>query len=111
MSNRRLFQRCVDSIRFIASCLRPNGFFALWENNPWNPGARLVMSRIPFDRDAIMLSAREARKLITAAGLQVIRTDYRFIFPRFLSALRPIEELAVRLPLGAQYQVLCQKPG
>ena len=39
--------------------LRPGGLFAFWENNPWNPGTRLVMSRIPFDRDAITLSALE----------------------------------------------------
>ena len=32
--------------------LRPTGLFALWENNPWNPGTRFVMRRIDFDRDA-----------------------------------------------------------
>jgi SAM-dependent methyltransferase len=99
----------LECARYVADCLRPGGLFALWENNPWNPGTRYVMSRIPFDRDAIMLSARTARKLVKDAGLRVVRTDYRFIFPKFLSALRKIEEVAVRLPFGAQYQVLCRK--
>ena len=45
------------AIAYVYRCLRPGGLFALWENNPWNPGTRLVMSRIPFDRDALPLSA------------------------------------------------------
>ncbi|MCI0378194.1 MAG: class I SAM-dependent methyltransferase, partial [Gemmataceae bacterium] len=48
--------------------LRPGGLFALWENNPWNPGTRLVMKRIPFDRDAIPLSYRETSRLLSEAG-------------------------------------------
>jgi SAM-dependent methyltransferase len=99
---------------FIAACLRPGGLFAFWDNNPWNPGARWVMRRIEFDRDAQMLSAASARRLVESAGLRVMRTDYRFLFPRILSILRGIEPLVSRLPLGAQYQVLSckdQRPG
>ena len=48
-------------VRLVRDSLEPGGLFALWDNNPWNPGARLVMRRIPFDRGAVMLSAREAR--------------------------------------------------
>ena len=51
---------------FIAG--RPAGYFALFENNPWNPGARLVMRRIPFDRDAIMLSPRHAARMLILSG-------------------------------------------
>lgn len=50
----------VDLVR---RSLRPGGVFAFWEINPWNPGTRHVMSRIPFDRDAIMLTPPEARWL------------------------------------------------
>ena len=98
-----------DIVRYIAACLRPGGLFALWENNPWNPGARYVMSRIPFDKDAVMLSPRAARALVEAIGLRVVRTDYCFVFPKFLSPLRRFEQYLMRLPIGAQYQVLCQK--
>jgi SAM-dependent methyltransferase len=94
---------------YIADCLRPGGLFALWDNNPWNPGARLVMKRIPFDRDAVMLSAREARELVRGAGLEVVRTDHCFVFPRALRALRGIERHVAGLPLGAQFQVLARK--
>jgi SAM-dependent methyltransferase len=94
----------------IFSSLRPGGLFAFWENNPWNPGTRYVMSRIPFDRDAITISAPEARQLLLSRGFEVLRTDFLFIFPRVLSWLRWIEFYCSRLPVGAQYQVLCRKP-
>ena len=94
---------------YIARCLRPGGLLALWENNPWNPGTRYVMSRIPFDRDAVPLSARQSRSLVRSARLEPLRTDYCFIFPRFLRVLRFLERFFVKLPLGAQYQVLARK--
>ena len=90
--------------------LRPGGLFAFWENNPWNPGTRYVMSRIPFDRDAVTLSAPEARGLLRAGGFEIVRTNFLFVFPRALSWFRSLEPLAARLPLGAQYQVLARKP-
>src|SRR5205823_10980749 len=80
-----------DAVGYVHGALLPGGLFALWENNPWNPGARYVMSRIPFDRDAIMLSARQARDLLRRAGFEVLRTDFLFIFPRPLRALRFLE--------------------
>jgi len=40
------------AIDYVLRSLRSGGLFAFWENNPWNPGTRYVMSRIPFDRDA-----------------------------------------------------------
>jgi SAM-dependent methyltransferase len=95
--------------QYVANCLRPGGLFVLWENNPWNPGTRYIMSRVPFDRDAVMLSARTARALVGTAGFRVVRTDYCFVFPKFLSTLRKYEKYMARLPIGAQYQVLCQK--
>jgi SAM-dependent methyltransferase len=55
-------------MKYITDCLRPGGIFALWENNPWSPGARYVMSRIPFDRDAVMMWPSEARTLVESAG-------------------------------------------
>ena len=89
--------------------LRPGGLFALWENNPWNPGTRYVMSRIPFDRDAITLPPPETRKLLSTGGFQVLRTDFLFIFPRLLGWLRRLEPGLAGWPLGAQYLVLGRK--
>jgi SAM-dependent methyltransferase len=99
------------AVDYIYRSLRPGGVFALWENNPWNPGTRYVMSRIPFDRDTTPLSAPEARRLLGAGGFEILRTDYLFVFPRALAWLRPLEPPLSGVPLGAQYQVLCRRPG
>ena len=95
----------------VRDALAPGGHFALFENNPWNPGARWVMRRIPFDHDAVMLSIREARALVSAAGLiPTAGTSTLFYFPRALRALRPLEGPLSRLPLGAQYLLLARRP-
>jgi trans-aconitate methyltransferase len=90
----------------IYAALRAGGRLALFENNPWNPGARLVMKRIPFDRDAIMLSLPETIRLVRAAGFQHQVTHWSaFYFPRALSLLRWSEQALSHLPFGAQYCV------
>ncbi len=98
------------AVDYVFRSLRPGGIFALWENNPWNPGTRYVMSRIPFDRDAITLSPPTARHLVRAAGFEILSTNFLFLFPRALSWLRWIEPLIAPAPAGAQYQVLARKP-
>ena len=100
----------AEAVAFVSRTLRPGGLFAFWENNPWNPGTRWVMSRIPFDRVARTLSPPKALKLLRAGGFEVLRIDFRFYFPRLLAWFRPLENALVKLPFGAQYQVLCRKP-
>jgi hypothetical protein len=90
--------------------LRPGAHLALFENNPWNPGTRMVMSRIPFDRDAIPLSFLETRNRIKGAGFKVCGTRFLFYTPNFLAPLRFIEPLFVNVPFGAQYYVLASVP-
>ena len=99
----------ADALEYLFNHLKPGGLFSLWENNPWNPGTRLVMSRIPFDRDAITLNCFQAWRLLRAR-FEIIRTDFLFIFPRVLRSLRSVEPHLSRLPLGGQFQVLCRKP-
>ncbi len=99
----------LDALGYVHRSLTDGGYFGFWENNPWNPGTRLVMRRIPFDRDAKLLSPPHARELLTRAGFHVLRTDSLFLFPRVLSALRPLEARLARFPVGAQYMVLCRK--
>jgi SAM-dependent methyltransferase len=98
------------SAKYVFGSLRAGGLFAFWENNPWNPGTRLVMRRVAFDRDAITLTAPESRALLRRVGFQVLRTDFLFIFPAALRSLRWIEPMATALPLGGQYLVLCRRP-
>jgi SAM-dependent methyltransferase len=95
--------------REIYGYLRPGGLFSLWEHNGWSPAARYVMSRCEFDHDAQPLSRLSARRLLAAAGFEIVSIDFHFIFPRFLRFLRWSERLFIRVPLGAQFQVLGRK--
>jgi len=94
----------------IFKSMKPGGVFALWENNAWNPIVRFMMSKVPFDADAIVLFPFEARKLMRAAGFEILGTDSLFVFPSALAALRGLEPALCKLPIGGQYQVLCRKP-
>jgi len=97
------------AVAYVYSGLRPGGMFSFWENNPWSPAARYVMSRCAFDEDAKMVAPHEARRLLRNAGFEILSTDFMFIFPAFLGALRPLERRVRKLPIGGQYQVLARK--
>jgi SAM-dependent methyltransferase len=97
------------AVGLVRDALKPGGLFAFWENNPWNPATRYVMSRCEFDKDAQMLTPRTARKLLAKNGFEILRTNYRFIFPRSLRMFRRLEDFVFRTPLGTQYMVLARK--
>ena len=99
-----------EVVRELHRALTPGGYLALFENNPWNPGTRMVMHRIPFDRDASMLSAPLCRRLVRGGGFTgPTLTRFLFYFPRPLAWLRIAEPRLARIPFGAQYLVLAKK--
>ena len=98
------------SLEYIFHSLRPGGMFALFENNPWNPATRYVMSRCAFDHDAITLPPPETRQRMKDAGFQIQTTRYLFIFPAVLRLLRFLERPLEHLPFGTQYVVVGRKP-
>jgi SAM-dependent methyltransferase len=100
----------AGAVNRVFRSLRPGGVWAFWENNPLNPGTQWLMRKLPFDRDAVKVSAFAARRMLRAGGFRIVRTDHLFLFPKFLAGLRPLERRITRLPLGAQYLVLAQKP-
>ena len=67
------------------------------------------MSRIPFDKNAVMVWPKAIRDLLTQAGFEILSTDFCFVFPRSLKLLRFMEPRLTQLPLGAQYQILARK--
>ena len=89
--------------------VKEGGYFAFWENNPWNPVTVYAMSKVPFDADAIMLWPRESKRRLRCAGFDVTGTDFVFYFPACLKMLRSIEPMLCKIPFGGQYLVLCRK--
>jgi len=97
------------AVDYIYRSLRPGGIFALWENNPWNPIHNFAMKHSEIDKNAIPVPPPESRRLVSSGRFQVIRTDYLFFFPGYFTWLRPLERQLIKVPLGAQYQVLARK--
>jgi SAM-dependent methyltransferase len=97
------------ALEYVRNILRREGYFALWENNPLNPGTRYVMSRCEFDRDAVVITPREARMLLEANGFEIVETTSAFFFPRLLAWMRGLEKLLAPTLLGGQY-LLLSKP-
>lgn len=100
----------LEAARHVLGALKPGGLWGFWENHPWNPGTRYVMSRVSFDRDADMLSPPASRRLLREAGFTVVRTDHLFIVPVGSRVVRRLERIVSRLPIGGQYMVLAEKP-
>lgn len=82
---------------------RRGGLVVLIEHNPWNPLTRLAVARCPFDADAVLLSAKEARNRLATAGLQEICSRHFLLFPTAAAPFARIERSVGALPLGAQY--------
>jgi SAM-dependent methyltransferase len=100
----------AGALKLIYDALVPGGILALFENNPINPGTRMVMKRIPFDRDAIVLYPTETKNLLRTGGFKLIYPPrFLFYFPSLLAFLRPLEKALVRLPFGAQYYFIVKK--
>ena len=100
----------AGALSYLRERMVPGAIFSLWENNPWNPAITVTMNRSPIDRNAVKVPPPEARRLVRGGGFELLRTDYLFYFPRALSPLRVLEPSLRKLPLGAQYQVLCRMP-
>jgi len=91
--------------------LRPGGLFAIFEHNPANPATRLVVGRAPVDSNAVLLRARESRRLMRGAGLAPLETLYYLYLPqRLFEFAGRLERFLTRIPLGGQYAVFGEKP-
>lgn len=99
-----------QAVTQVFKSLKSGGYFAFWENNPWNPLTRLAMSRVPFDADAIMLWPWQARRILKDGGFEIVTTNYRFFFPKAMAAFRWLEPTLRHCVMGAQYLVLARKP-
>jgi SAM-dependent methyltransferase len=83
--------------------VRPGGLVCVIEHNPLNPLTRLAVARCEFDRDAVLLGAGKARKLMAGTGLREIGARHFLLLPWEAKAARCVESALSSVPLGAQY--------
>lgn len=99
----------VPLLRELRRVLTDKGRLFVFEHNPLNPLTRHAVDTCPFDANAVLIRARTLHERLRAAGFERVSLAYRIFFPGALSALRPLERMLTRLPLGAQYRLCAQK--
>jgi 2-polyprenyl-3-methyl-5-hydroxy-6-metoxy-1,4-benzoquinol methylase len=100
-----------DFVLELKRVIRPNGVACIMEHNPFNPLTRLVVLRCPFDKDAHLLGAAQANRLLKAAGFAHVRSSYFLLTPFSSAAAYSLERWLSVLPLGAQYAAVGEHPG
>jgi len=94
----------------IGRVLRPGGTACIIEHNPFNPLTQFLVSRIPVDADAHLLTPGTAHRLMNKAGLTKSETLYFLYFPESLyQSAQKIESWLRRVPAGGQYAAFAKK--
>jgi ubiquinone/menaquinone biosynthesis C-methylase UbiE len=89
--------------------LKPGGYAAIFEHNPFNPLTRLAVNRCEFDRDAVLISKSKVKNYFRKAGLSLTASSYIAFFPFSQNVFRKIENKLGWLPAGAQYYITGRK--
>lgn len=89
--------------------LRPDGLSLVIEHNPYNPVTRRIVNTCELDRDAILISPSNIRKLFCAAGGKDVLIRSTLSVPPKTALLRRIDRALGRMPFGAQYYLLAKK--
>lgn len=89
--------------------MKRQGLLVIFEHNPLNPLTVRAVRNCPFDANARLIRASALKKVVERSGWKNAIANYRLFFPAPLAALRPIERLLLKLPLGAQYYVVASK--
>jgi hypothetical protein len=89
--------------------LAPGGLFAVWQRNPWSPGA-VWNSRPAVPGGSGVLTARDTRRLLRGVGFDIVYTTSPVFFPQGLSWCQPLEPFLAPIQIGREYMVLARKP-
>jgi hypothetical protein len=90
--------------------LRPGGFVAVIEHNPYNPAVQIIVRRTPVDAHARLLSARHTRTMLRRSGIDAVDTRYFLLLPEMLQRrIGALESMLEPVPLGGQYVVFGRK--
>ena len=101
----------VKNLELIRLMLKKNALLALFENNYFNPATRWIMSRVDFDKDAVLINPYRLLDQVCQLHFSNARVKFYFIFPKMFGYLRFVEPYCERIPFGAQYGVFAQKLG
>src|SRR5215813_13731086 len=98
-------RRQVPLLCELRRVLTDHGRLFVFEHNPLNPLTRRAVNACPFDKNAVLITARALRIRVLEAGFSQARIAYRLFFPRVLRFMRPFERALTQVPFGAQYYI------
>jgi 2-polyprenyl-3-methyl-5-hydroxy-6-metoxy-1,4-benzoquinol methylase len=93
----------------IFTSLRPGGLFVLVEHNPNNPVTNWMIKRTELDVDAVLLSPKTSRQILTDSGFEIVDVEFFLFFPPRIRWLSSLESMFQRIPFGGQYLIGAQK--
>lgn len=93
----------LDWLAELRRVTRAGGRIVIFEHNPFNPLTQHAVRTCPFDENAVLITPRQMRKRLGAAGWGAPQTDYHVFFPAALARLRPLEAKLRWCGIGAQY--------
>lgn len=97
---------------FIGEMIRvtkKGGMVAVFEHNPFNPLTRIAVNRCPFDKDAVLLKAKQVEGMFLSTKQIKPTSSYIFFTPFKHNFFKKLDNLLSWLPLGAQYCTYGQK--
>lgn len=88
--------------------LKQNGYFFIFEHNPFNPVTRWVVAHTPIDQNAVLLKPSEIKNSTKHLSGH-FECYYLMFFPPRLHFLQGVEWLIKSLPLGGQFVTIIKK--
>jgi hypothetical protein len=76
----------------------------IYEHNPKNPLTRKVVRDCAFDRDAVLLTMRQTRQLLSSAGCSDVKASSILTLPPIGGFIEKLDGLFAKLPFGSQYR-------
>lgn len=89
--------------------IKPGGTLLIFEHNPLNPVTRSIVRDCPFDKNAVLIGAKQMKEMVQTCGFEAIKVEFKVFFPQIVGFLRPLERFMSWLPIGAQYVLHARK--
>ncbi|MDX6669148.1 MAG: hypothetical protein QOK04_2528 [Solirubrobacteraceae bacterium] len=98
-------QRRSGFVAEMSRVVRPGGLAVVIEHNQLNPLTSYAVSRCEFDEDAVLLTRRNASRLLQDAGLRPTERRYILFAPMGPARAVALDRWLRWLPLGGPYYV------
>lgn len=90
-------------IQEMVRAVKKQGLVAIFEHNPFNPLTRVAVNRCPFDKEAVLLKAKQVERMLLLTGQIIPISHYIFFTPFKNNFFRKLDGFLSWLTLGAQY--------